>query len=79
MMENWDSALKIFFKETGLVQALRGFELDMLVLNSAWERETVPGALERLVENIMVGLPIEFTRCIDIQAASTRRRTRYTG
>ncbi|KAK0443768.1 hypothetical protein EV421DRAFT_1803181 [Armillaria borealis] len=36
----------------GLVQALRGFELDMLVLNPAWERETVPGALERLIENI---------------------------
>ncbi|KAK0487185.1 hypothetical protein IW261DRAFT_1558176 [Armillaria novae-zelandiae] len=53
-MENrsWDSALKIFFKELGLVQALRGLELDMLVLNPAWERETVPGALERFVENI---------------------------
>ncbi|KAK0222064.1 hypothetical protein IW262DRAFT_954328 [Armillaria fumosa] len=53
-MENqsWDSALKVFFKEIGLVQALRGFELDMLVLNAAWERESVPAALERLVENI---------------------------
>ncbi|PBK74609.1 hypothetical protein ARMSODRAFT_950611 [Armillaria solidipes] len=53
-MENhsWDSALKIFLQEMGLVQALRGFELDMLVLNPAWERETVPGALERLIENI---------------------------
>ncbi|SJL07275.1 uncharacterized protein ARMOST_10618 [Armillaria ostoyae] len=46
--QSWDSALKIFFKEIGLIQALRGFELDMLVLNPTWERETVPGALERL-------------------------------
>ncbi|KAK0244449.1 hypothetical protein EDD85DRAFT_199969 [Armillaria nabsnona] len=50
--ESWDSALRIFFKELGLIQALRGFELDMLVLNPAWERETVPGALERFIENI---------------------------
>ncbi|KAK0438334.1 uncharacterized protein EV420DRAFT_1736269 [Desarmillaria tabescens] len=51
-LQSWDSALKIFFQEAGLTQALRGFELDMLVLNPAWERETVPGALERLIENI---------------------------
>ncbi|PBK70678.1 hypothetical protein ARMSODRAFT_1017479 [Armillaria solidipes] len=50
--QSWDSALKIFLSDMDLVQALRGFELDMLVLNSAWERETVPGALERLIENI---------------------------
>ena len=55
---------------------------DLLVFNDTrvtWERETVPGALERLIENIKVGLPIEFTHCIDMQAASTRRRTRCTG
>ncbi|KAK0464737.1 uncharacterized protein EV420DRAFT_1745013 [Desarmillaria tabescens] len=51
-LKSWDSVLKTFFQETGLIQALRGFELDMLVLNPAWERETMPGALERLIENI---------------------------
>ncbi|KAK0201591.1 hypothetical protein DFS33DRAFT_1276458 [Desarmillaria ectypa] len=50
--QSWDSALKMFLQEMGLTQALRGFELDMLVLNPAWERQTVPGALESLIENI---------------------------
>ncbi len=47
--QSWDCALKISLNDMGLVQALRGFELDMLVLNPGWERETVPSALERLL------------------------------
>ncbi len=77
--QSWDCALKIFLNDMGLVQALRGFELDMLVLNPGWERETVPSALERFIENIKVCFLTKFTRCIDVHAASTRPSARYTG
>ncbi|KAK0503776.1 hypothetical protein EDD18DRAFT_1062448 [Armillaria luteobubalina] len=67
--QSWDSALKLFFKETGLIQALRGFELDMLVLNPAWEQHSVPGALERLVENIK-HLPVPEPDTLDDRKAA---------
>ena len=51
---HWDAALRAFLVRVGLTQALRGFELDMLVMNSKWERSEVPGALRDLVENISV-------------------------
>ncbi|GAW00040.1 hypothetical protein F5879DRAFT_924445 [Lentinula edodes] len=50
--KNWDYALKSFMESVGLTQALRGFERDMLVLNSDWENQKVPGALQELANNI---------------------------
>ncbi|KAF9453964.1 hypothetical protein P691DRAFT_755032 [Macrolepiota fuliginosa MF-IS2] len=47
--EHWDEALKEFLQNAGLIQALKGFECDMLVLNSEWERTKVPVALEKLI------------------------------
>ncbi|KIK63738.1 hypothetical protein GYMLUDRAFT_40806 [Collybiopsis luxurians FD-317 M1] len=50
--KNWDQALIIFLESVGLTRALRGLELDMLVLNSDWEKQNVPGALQELANNI---------------------------
>ncbi|KAJ3815700.1 hypothetical protein F5876DRAFT_71714 [Lentinula aff. lateritia] len=50
--KNWDYALKSFMESVGLTQALRGLERDMLVLNSDWENQKVPGALQELANNI---------------------------
>lgn len=52
--KNWDHALKTFLESVGLTKALRGFELDMLVLNSDWEKQKVPGALQELATSIQV-------------------------
>ena len=49
---HWDSALKSFLTRLGLVQTLRGFESDMLVLNEEWERSNVPVAVENLVKDL---------------------------
>ncbi|KAE9407086.1 hypothetical protein BT96DRAFT_851083 [Gymnopus androsaceus JB14] len=50
--KNWDQAIKSFLQSVGLTQALRGLEHDMLVLNSDWEEQKVPGALQELANNI---------------------------
>lgn len=52
--EYWDQALKQFFIDMGLTQALRGFEIDMLVLNPDWEKERIPVAMATLVRNLVV-------------------------
>ena len=52
--KHWDSAIKSFLRSVGLTQALRGFESDMLVLNSDWEGKRVPSALAQLVQDISV-------------------------
>jgi len=50
----WDQALKAFLVHLGLTQALRGFELDMVVMNSDWEHSQVPGAVENLIKDLLV-------------------------
>ena len=50
----WDQALKQFLIDMGLTQALKGFESDMLVLNSDWERESIPIAMATFVRNLVV-------------------------
>ncbi|KAJ4488357.1 hypothetical protein J3R30DRAFT_3223002, partial [Lentinula aciculospora] len=52
--KDWDYVLKTFMESIGLTQALRGFERDMLVMNSNWEKQKVPCALQELVNNIQV-------------------------
>lgn len=51
---HWDEAMKTFFTRLGLSQASSGFEMDLLVMNSEWERLKVPDALDDLVKNIQV-------------------------
>ena len=50
----WDQALKQFLIDMGLTQALRGFESDMLVLNSDWEQKSIPVAMATFVRNLVV-------------------------
>ncbi|KAJ3976467.1 hypothetical protein EV361DRAFT_883453 [Lentinula raphanica] len=50
--KHWDSALRAFMETAGLTQALQGFERDMFVMNSDWEKQKVPGALQELANNI---------------------------
>ncbi|TFK44180.1 hypothetical protein BDQ12DRAFT_730271 [Crucibulum laeve] len=49
---HWDEAIKTFLVKIGFTQTLRGFESDMLVLNSDFEQKQVPEALKSLVKNI---------------------------
>ncbi|THU85696.1 hypothetical protein K435DRAFT_384031 [Dendrothele bispora CBS 962.96] len=61
-VKHWDTALKIFLERLGFIQALRGFELDMLTFNEEYERTVVPDALEKFVKNIEVRFsPLSFT------------------
>ena len=52
---HWDEIIVSFLKRLGLTQAVVGFEVDILVMNPAWEQKNVPGALEELTKNISVG------------------------
>lgn len=49
----WDTALATFLEEAGLTQALRGFELDMIILNPDWEKDRIPAALKKLAEGLV--------------------------
>lgn len=51
----WDSVIKAFLSAAGLTQALRGFEADMIILNSDWERKKIPEALGNLLKQLLVG------------------------
>ncbi|PSR73210.1 hypothetical protein PHLCEN_2v10931 [Hermanssonia centrifuga] len=48
----WDGAIKTFLQAIGFTQTLRGFQADMLVLNSDWERNKVPEALLNLSRDL---------------------------
>lgn len=46
-----------------MMQALRGFENDMLVINEEWEREKVPKAIGELMRDLMtLGQPPNIDR-----------------
>ena len=51
---HWDEVLRRFLEKTKMTQCLKGFEIDMLVLNSEWEQEIVPGALKELLNEMQV-------------------------
>jgi hypothetical protein len=48
--------LKTFFLAVGLSQCLAGLEVDILVMNSDWEKKVVPEALRDLQSSISVCL-----------------------
>lgn len=52
--KHWDGAIKRFLEAAGLIQALRGFESDMLVMSSEWEHERLPVALAALRQDLQV-------------------------
>jgi hypothetical protein len=52
--QDWDSVLKDFLATAGLMQALRGFELDMLVMNEDRQQSILPSALTALKAGLTV-------------------------
>lgn len=50
----WDAIVKKFLQAIGFTQSVRGFEADMIVLNSDWERQKVPTALGELMKDLLV-------------------------
>ena len=51
---HWNEVIQSFLTQLGLTQTLRGFESDMVIMNSEWERMKVPGALDDLMKNLLV-------------------------
>lgn len=52
--QHWDEVIRVFLKNVGLSQALKGFEDDMVVMSEDWERKNVPGAIRDLIRDFMV-------------------------
>ncbi|RXW15017.1 hypothetical protein EST38_g10840 [Candolleomyces aberdarensis] len=50
--KHWDQAMKIFLEEAGLLETLKAFESNMLILSSDWEEEKLPSALQKLVKRL---------------------------
>ncbi|CAL1706400.1 unnamed protein product [Somion occarium] len=50
--KHWDEIIISFLKSAGLIQALRGFEADMLLMNPEFELKTLPSAVEKLREDL---------------------------
>ncbi|KAJ2920020.1 hypothetical protein MD484_g469, partial [Candolleomyces efflorescens] len=50
--KHWDEAVKVFLEEAGLLETLKAFESDMLIMSSDWEEEKVPVALQKLVKRL---------------------------
>lgn len=46
--------IRDFLSAAGLIQAVRGFDADMTVMNPDFEREIVPGALDDLLGSLVV-------------------------
>lgn len=54
--------IREFLSAAGLTQAVRGFDADMVMMNPSFEREVIPGALDDLLDDLIVswvfvGLP----------------------
>ena len=56
----WHAVLTDFFQRAGLLETIRGFEADLLVLSRA-QHERLPVALQSLADE--VGLLCELTDC----------------
>jgi hypothetical protein len=51
------------------MQAVAGFEADILVMNPAWEQKKVPDALAELSRNISVGILPVSKPCMDLNTS----------
>lgn len=47
--------IRDFLSAAGLTQAMRGFDADMVIMNPSFERDIVPGALDNLLDSLVVG------------------------
>lgn len=46
--------IRDFLSAAGLTQAVRGFDADMVLMNPSFERDAVPGALDDLLDSLVV-------------------------
>jgi hypothetical protein len=46
--------IRDFLSAAGLAQAVRGFDADVVVMNPDFERDVVPGALDDLLDSLVV-------------------------
>jgi hypothetical protein len=53
--KKWHAVLSTFFHNAGLLETIRGFEADLLVLSRA-QLERLPLALKRLADEVVPGL-----------------------
>jgi hypothetical protein len=59
---HWDEVLKRFLEKTKMTEAVKGFENDMLVLNSEWEQKVIPDALKELANGLQVRVSSDYQR-----------------
>lgn len=50
--------IRDFLSAAGLIQAVRGFDADMVLMNPGFEREVVPGALDDLLDSLVSQRPV---------------------
>jgi hypothetical protein len=53
-IREWNAVIREFLSTAGLAQAVRGFDADMVVMNSVFERDVIPGALNTLLDSLAV-------------------------
>lgn len=54
--------MREFLIAAGLTQAVRGFDADMVVMNPSFERDVVPGALDDLLDSLVVSYSLRLCR-----------------
>lgn len=50
----WNAVIREFLSIAGLTQTVRGFDADMVVMNPSFERDVIPGALDDLLDSLVV-------------------------
>jgi len=50
----WNAVIRDFLSAAGLTQTVRGFDADVVAMNPDFERDVVPGALDDLVDSLVV-------------------------
>ncbi|CCL98711.1 uncharacterized protein FIBRA_00715 [Fibroporia radiculosa] len=50
--KQWDAVIRNFLSSAGLTQSARGFDADMVVMNSEWEQKRIPVALGELMKEL---------------------------
>ena len=50
----WSAVIRDFLSAAGLAQAVHGFDADMVMMNPSFERDVLPGALDDLLDSLVV-------------------------
>jgi len=71
----WSAVIRKFLSAAGLTQAVRGFDADMVIMNPGFEHDVVPGALDDLLDSLVVSyicrLAAPVTRCVSWSRAGS--------